>query len=311
MKRLAGIAALLLCAQAAHAQIGSINWSTNVEQGVALAKRNNVPIMFYVLSGSDDRDNDIERDHRASFADPRVFELSKKFVTLHMSRSRYRDQLTQWGLPFSSNMIIVFTKPDGTMIDTLSVGGVAQPQSLAQKMALVFNKFRTDLFENEIKPVLTADPLNEGDVRKGLKIIDAYTILAADQDLIAFLERDGVSPALKLDVYESLALLSTPASLKALLTAAEEDPKVAKLLEKCTPDAADRMLEQMTLENPKPAMFFAVYNAVTKICRVKSPKPERFWSGPNANLKTEELERVREIVRETARRWRDVYADYR
>lgn len=311
MRRIAAIAVLVLTAPCVFAQNNSINWSTNIDQGVALAQRNNIPIMFYVLAGSDDRDNDTERDHRRAFADPRVVELSKRFVTLHMSRSRFRDQLTQWGLPPGSNMMIVFTRPDGTKIDFLGDQGVAQAQSLAQKMALVFNKFRTDIFEEQLKPKLVEEKVNEGDVRKALKLIESYTILAADDELIEFVAREDVSPALKLDAYETLALLSTPTGLKALLAIAPDEPKIAKLLEKCTPDAADRMLEQMTLDNPKPVMFFATYSAVTKICRVKSPKPDKFWTGDNLRIKNEELERVRGIVRDVAQRWRDVYADYR
>ena len=54
-----------------------------------------------------------------------------------------------------------------------------------------------------------------------------------------------------------------------------------------------------------------VYTAVTKICRVKKPKPVGFWRGKNEQLKNDELERVKEHVRTVAQRWRETREDYR
>ena len=59
------LAAIALCGPGFAAQQGSeIKWSLQAERGVAQAQQAKRPLMFWVLGGSDSRDDRLERDQR-------------------------------------------------------------------------------------------------------------------------------------------------------------------------------------------------------------------------------------------------------
>ena len=117
----------------------AIRWSLQVEQGINYAKSHTKPLMFYVKgsSGGDDDIEDYERDHKHAFADREVAQLARKFVTLQLSRSRYRDQLEAWNLSPRTNLDIVFAKPSGEKLnEPVAASAVADPATLASAMRL-------------------------------------------------------------------------------------------------------------------------------------------------------------------------------
>jgi len=302
-------AVLVAVPRAAAQQDAAIHWSLNVEEAVGQAQRTKRPLMFWVLGRSDSRDDRLERDQKRAFQDPLTVELSRRFVTVRLSRSRYRDLLEKWNLSPKTNLEIVFVTPAGEKIDTLAPQGVANADALARKMTLVFQHYRRRLFEQEIRPKLGDEETAEPELRSALALIAEFLILSADQGVIKLLERGPLSASLRNEVYDTLAALSTPASVKALLERPTEDESAAAALARCTPDAAEQMLP--ALEGEDPERRLRVYHAVTRICRIHAVKPDRFWQGRIESLKRNELERVRRIVTATAGRWRERYAEYR
>ena len=307
---LVGVVVLVLAVPAAARQNPpGIRWSRNVKQGVAYARQTRRPLMFWVLGSSRTRDEDLERAQRRAFSDPIVVELASRFVTLWLSRSAHRDLLAKWGLPPRANLEIVFTTPTGEKIDTLAPGGVADPAVLARKMTLVFRHYRDVLFERELRAALEDSTTPESELRAALRLIADFVILSAERAVLALLERQELSAAVRQDLYTALAALSTPACVDALLKRATADPAAAAALARCTPDAAERMLPALDGEDPE--LHRAVYRAVTTICGVRDVRSDRFWHGRIESLKRKEVQRVRELVIETARRWRERYAEYR
>ncbi|MFQ5806734.1 MAG: hypothetical protein ACE5I3_09820 [Phycisphaerae bacterium] len=302
-------AALLLGSHAAAQQNAAIRWSLNVEQSVAQAQRAKWPLMFWVLGRSSSRDERIERDQKRAFRDPLVAELSSRFVTVRLSRSRHRDLLEQWGLPPRTNLEIVFVTPAGEKIDTLAPQGVANADVLTRKMTLVFRHYRQQMFEQEIKPKLEDEETSDEDLRSALGLVAKFLILSADQSVVKVLEGQSLSATVRGAAYDTLAALSTSASVKALLERVTGDERAAAALTRCTPAAAEQMLAALDGEDPDQRLI--VYRAVTRICRVHDVKADRFWQGRIESLKQKEIDRVRRIVAATAKRWRERYAEYR
>ena len=304
-----GTAALLLAAQAVAQQSVALKWSLKVEESVARAKQTRQPLMFWVLGRSASRDDRIERDQKRAFSDPLVLELSSRFVTARLSRSRYRDLLEKWNLSSRTNLEIVFVTPDGDKIDTLAPQGVRDPEVLARKMTLVYRHYRQVMFEQELKPKLEDEAASDEDLQRALKLIAQFVILSADQSVITLLERETLDSSVRKEVYETLATLSTSASVETLLEDAIGDEQAGAALAHCTPDAAERMLPG--LEDEDPLVRLTVYHAVTRICKLRGVKSDRFWEGRNQVVKRKEIERVRRLVSTTAERWRQRYAEYR
>lgn len=300
---------LLLIPQVAAQQKSAITWSNNIEQSVALAKQTRRPLMFWVLGRSDSRDHRVERDQKQAFRDPLVVEMSSRFITAKLSRSRYRDQLVKWNLSPKTNLEIVFVTPHGERIDTLAPQGVRKADVLARKMALVYWHYRQVMFERELKPKLEDESASDEELKPVLRLIAEFLILSADQSVINLFERESLSVGLGGEAYETLAALSTPVSVKFLLEQAVEDDRAAAALSRGTPDAAEQMLP--ALDGKDPALRLAVYRAVTRICKLREVKTDRFWEGRYQTVKQKEIDRVRRLVTAAAQRWRERYAEYR
>ncbi|MBW7907232.1 MAG: hypothetical protein LC135_04060 [Phycisphaerae bacterium] len=288
----------------APGQSQGIEWQRDVAAAVALAKRTERPLMFYVVGSTSDRPDEVEKDQRRSFRDARVMQQAKRFVTVRLARSQHRAELQNWGVNPNANLDVIFVRPDGTRIDQISASGAGIPESFAQKMAMVFNQYRNEVFAQKLRPMLDNSEATARDIRTALKQIDDFLILAADGTLAALLEREKLDPSVKPDIYRTLAGLSTPAAVDALLKAARSgDPNAIKVLDDCTPEAAERLLEDVGSSDP--ARHLLAYKTVTKICRLKNVKPDKFWDGVNQRVKDEEIERVRTEVRRIASRWKE------
>lgn len=304
-----GVLLMLLCGNAAQAQERMLRWRTDVENAISEAKKRNMPLMFYITRASDSRDQDIERDQKRSFQDPRVFEMSRKFICVQMSRSQYKDQIEKWGIRSNMQLYVVYCQPDGTKIDWQDPLGVATPQGFAEKMARVFAVHRKAVYETDVKPKLVEEKAPAADLKAALETVRQLNVLDADADVAKLLTRKDLDDKTRTDVYDTLAALSTKLAVDALLAEvkAADDP-AAKALQETTPGAAPLLLPSLDKEGPQQV---AAYNAVVKTCKIKNPKPPRFWEGKNERVKREELERVKKQAEQVARRWKEQYEPYR
>lgn len=310
MTTIATVLSLLLCFQDSGDAGGKIKWIEDPKAAVEDAKKSARPILFYVLGRSDDRDDDIERDQKRAMADDTVVRLARRFVCCKLSRSRHRDVLEGLGLKSEYQMYMVFVRPDGTLIDQLDGLGVAKTDTLQQKLAVVFRVYRKEYFNKELAPLLSEEKTKAAEIKKAFARIEEFTILDADAAIIALLKRPNVDKSILKSGQELLAALSTKPAVDYLLEAAGKgDEQAAKVLEKCTPGAAENMLPALDEDDEK--LRLLVYTAVTKICRVKDAKPARFWEGKNEKVKADEIQRVKNLVEKVARRWKERYEEYR
>lgn len=297
---------LALLALPAAAQ--QIQWTFDLEQAVGVAQRNKLPLMLYVQSGDKDRDNDTETAHNKVFRDPFVIEWTKRFVPVKASRSRYRKQLTDWGVG-TANQAVVFVSPQGKLIDQIGPTGVANRESFIEKMHSVFKQHRTNLFNEELRPKLEGkDKISPQELATTLNIIKTFLIVEADSTLVKLLDRSDLDKGSMIKIMDTLADLSTKIATDALLKRAPNDPAAAKALDDCTPEAAERMLTM--LDSKDKDEFLLAYHAVTKICKIQ-PKSDKFWDGTNERIKTDEIDRVKSQVRSTAKNWTLKFGQFR
>lgn len=302
MSRFLTLGLLLVTPGIALAQQG-ITWRTDPQPAVREAKATKRPLMVYVLAATRDRDDDVERGQRRALQDPRVLRLSRRFVPLRLSRSQHRDVLADFGLPQHANMMISFVSPDGKQLGQIGAGGVAQADSLVQKMVRVFEVYQKQLFDEEVRPTLKDQKAKPADVQRALALTREFRLTVADQAVVELLERPRLSAVLRKDAYRTLATLSTKVAVDKLLDLAwDGDADATDALSQCTPAGAELMLPDMQAD----AEYFPypLYKAVTKICQIRKTKPERFFENASERLKQEEVERVQKLVRAAAQRWR-------
>ncbi len=299
------LAVVLLVPALAVGQEPPVRWRSQPRAAISEAQRTLRPLMVYVLASTRRRDDDIERAQKQAMHDQRFLALTEKFVPLQLSRSVHREVLSEFGLPEHANMMISFVAPDGTSLGTLSALGVAQADSLVQKMRLVLERYNQQVFREEIKPRITDKDTPPKDLRTALRLVRDRGIEAAAEDVLAMLEWPRLATNVRKDVYETLAALSTKATVEKLIELSRGgDALATRALDECTPVGAEYLMAEVKADaEPFP---YAFYEAAAKICNIRKTKPERYFENAKLRMKTEEVERVRELVKRAADRWREV-----
>lgn len=281
-----------------------IQWSLDWEQAVATAQKQHRPLMGYVLRSSSNRDEDLERDQKRAFNDPRVQQLAKRYVPVKMSMSQQRDVLKKWGLRDDANLYIVFATPMGDVIDTLSPSGVANVEAVVQKMSRCYQIYRKQVYEKDLKDKLEGDSTSTADAVKALTLIQQMDLIEADASVVKLLDRKNLDKKLSNEVYETMAKLSTKTTVSKLMELAKNnDAAASKALLQCNPGAAEFIAPSLTSTDEHEKI--TAYMAVVKICKIKDGKPEKFFTGKNQRIIEEEVQRVKKMAEKTAARWKE------
>jgi hypothetical protein len=304
MTRVAILFACVAGTVSAAAQSTDLPWRTDPQQAVAEAHQQDRPLLVYVLAGTKDRDDKLEQAHHRSFSDPRVQRLAQRFIPLKLSRSVHRDVLKDFGLSESANMVISFVTPGGKVLGEISAGGIAQAESLAAKLAAVLQSFSETTYEDRLKPILESADAKAADVKAALRTIGELRITVAEQDLVKFLEREQLDPALRSAACETLAALSTKSAVGKLLDlSGAGDKAAAKALEKCTPVGAEYLWADL---QPDATPFdYPLYKLITKICDVREAKPEKWFDTAKPKVRQDHLAKIEKLVHEAAKRWKE------
>lgn len=193
--------------------------------------------------------------------------------------------------------------PDGFILGRLSAGGVAQTDSLVQKLTLVLQAHRKQLFEKEVKPKLENAEAKPDELKLALQLVGQFQMTVADGSVAGLLDREELTPAVRRLACDALAALSTKVAVTKLLKLSQAGDELAtKALEKCTPVGAELMLVELRADAGP--FDYPVYKAVTKICRIRRVKPARFFEKASARVQEQELERIRKLVTDAAQRWK-------
>jgi hypothetical protein len=310
MTRIAAWLVLLGLASTASAQV-PIQWIETPERGVAMAKRTQRPLLFYVPGDSDSDDSDLEDAQQRSFRDARIRTfVRERYIPVRLTRSNAtRQLLSELNVTTGFGMFLLVVTPDGNVVGRIGPSVVAQQPQLLEALVTRFREYRDKLLADQLAPQLENKTLDDGQVRRALAKIREFLILTADDTVAALLQRPDLDDALRSDVYQTLSTLSTKASAEALLTAAATDEAAQRVLKRCTPAAAEHMLPALIDDDGR--LRWHVYEAVAAICDIDDTKSRRFWQIADSERTQREIDRVTRRVQQSARAWREQYAAVR
>ncbi len=295
---------VLALAYGAAAQ-SPIQWRTDPQAAVETARSTLLPVLFYIPPSRDDERSEIKRAQNDTFRTPVVREIAERlFVPIMLPRSNDNMQMmADMGAPTAYGMYLAVVTPDGKLVGVVEPTDVAEPKRLLARLVVLFNDYRHILYTREVQTILERPNADFGDIQRALGMIAKFRIGEADAAVVKLLERTNLNSAQKRDIYQTLAILSTPAAVEALLNAAPADRDAAAALERCTPAGAENLLSAL-----KPGggeRTWLAYKAITQIDRIEDRKSQVFWQGTDEARQTAEIERVTRLVKDTAQRWRD------
>ncbi len=272
-----------------------VQWSGNVEQSVARASEQWLPLLFWVTGDSDQDEDDLDDAQEECFRDPVVVDIiHRRFVPVRVARnSRVIKAAERLGLPTEFGLYCAVLTTDGRLLDSMGPAEVADPRAFAEHLLAASAHYLDDLYESRIRPALEDPTAEKAQVRLAAQTVYRLGIRRADGDIIRLLERPDLTPSERARLYSLLAHLGTQASVSTLLARADEAPAAAALL-KAEPGALEWLLPALPGEDgPVDSSQLAAYRAAIHACHMASSKPDAWWEGATPEDRVRELERVR------------------
>jgi hypothetical protein len=307
MKRLALFLILATATSDALAQ-SNLQWIRSADDAVKRAQAQKKPILVYVRLPDDQRPetDDADSDIQRNFRDPRVQKRAQMFIPLLLTQSRQnREYITQFGLSATATMEMAFVAPDGKpLAPTLATAGARQAESLMQRLGVALTAWGKMIYDTELKPTITDEKAEAAAIQRAVKLTGELRVKTADADLLTLLERENLPAAARSATLDALAALSSKAAITRLVELGRKDDAAAiKALEKATPAGAELMLDE--LKDKDGNFYYFVYSAITRICGIKDAKQRGYFENSKPDFYEKELERVRGIVRQQAKVWRN------
>ncbi len=301
---------VLASATCAAAQSGSgpVQWLSDPQQAVRAAQNANRPLLVWIIPPQRERvpigDGDkLENRQEHALRESVVVRQMRKFVPLRLNRGAYRDAARDFGFSEAAGFEIRFVTPDGQSLGAVPSSDVAVAETLARRMAVAFEDFVKRVYTRDVQPKLEDKEAKPADLKAALKLVSEFRIAAADRGVIALLERERLDAGARTAVYEALAAVSTKDAVGKLLDLARGgDAGATKALEKVTPVGAELLAAE--LKPDAPHFDYLVYRIVTRASRVSYAKPERFFDNADTAQKTEEVQRVSDVVKQAAEKWK-------
>lgn len=298
----------MLLVGSAQAQQGGgragLKWGLDLAPARDQALKNKQPLMLWIQGNTSDQDDydKVERDQVKAFSDPRIGELSKRFVLCKVSQSRYKSDLKQLLGGTPAHLDVHFVTGEGEKLGEITSAGVKNVDSLAQKMELVLDEFASRLFAKEIKPVLESEKSKAKEQLAALELVDKYGIHSADRAILALLKRGGLDNAVTKKAYEALAAISSKEAVTELFERSINDKRAAEALGGVNAGGLEALLP--ILDDQDPAKFLLAYKTITKVLKTTA-KNDKFWDGKNAKVQQDEIKRVKDLATKASAKWKE------
>jgi hypothetical protein len=294
---------LLLTTAAASAQ-NPIQWQGNARSAVEHAREQMLPLMVWVYDSTDDglggRGSDIDdlRDAQEdAFRDPAVVSLAhNRYVPLRLMRnSQNKAVLEELGLPTEYGLYVALVTTDKRLLDRIGIEDVADARALASRLAESSQKYTADLYQRDLRSVITDPSAKKPDVRKAVRAVWRLKILSADTDIVALLKRPDITPTERGRLYSLLADLGTPSCVSALLDAAAEDKSAVSALNRAHAGALETLQRELPVcGQPATERQLTAYRAVVTIAKAGAVRPATFWTDTPQEKCEAELTRLKE-----------------
>ena len=99
----------------------------------------------------------------------------------------------------------------GKKVGVITAEDLAKAAKLVEELNRLFDDYRNKRFENSLKALLEDKSTKPADVTESLTFIERLRIGRADKTVAAQLKRKNIDESLRLQVYVTLAALSTKA----------------------------------------------------------------------------------------------------
>lgn len=297
---------MLITAGAAAAAQNAVQWG-DLQTGVRQAQQSGMPLLFYVAGEIRDTGSELKRAEQDAFRDARVAELAQqRFIPVRVNRnSETKDMLAQMGAPVNYGLYLAVVMPEGKLVGTIMPSVCADPDMLLSRL----RELRAQFEHQVAAPAVNGGIQNAGDdpnaIAKQLTRVREQHLTSASGQVVALLNRKDLPPWLRGDACRTLAALSTPDAAQALLDAAVQDEHARSWLHQCTPPAAEALLNQLDLDQPK--RLVEAYYAIAIICKLDPVKPREFWTTAARAEQEAEIQRIHDPVFATAAKWQQAH----
>jgi hypothetical protein len=264
-----------------------------------------LPLMVWVWENTDEgvgarggEGDDLRDAQEEAFRDATVVSIAhSRFVPLRLMRnSRTKEVLGELGLPTEYGLYIAIVTPDRKLLDRIGVEEVASPEILASRLMAASKKYVDDIYQRELRPVITDPKAGKPDVRKAVQTTWRLKILSADKDLVGLLKREDVTPSERRRLYTLLASMGTPVCVAALLDASATDKDAGPALSRAHAIAIESLLAELpTCDGGAPSeRQLTAYRALVDIARAGLPRPPSYWTDTPKDKCEAELARLHE-----------------
>jgi hypothetical protein len=283
----------ILCVVPAARAQNPDQWSGSVEQSVARAQEQTLPLLVWVTGDRDD-DDDLDDAQEECFRDPIVVDIiHRRYVPVRVARnSRAIETAARLGLPTEHGLYCAVLTADGRLLDSMGPGEVADPAAFANHLVAASDRYLDDLYETELRPLLEDLSTPKPQARLAAQTVWRLGIRKADGAIVGLLDRPDLTPSERSRLYSALAAIGTDASIEALLDR-PDDPAAMNALLRCEPGAIPQLLTEIpTAQDAADPRQLAAYRAVARICRLQNPRADQWWETAPEEARQAELERL-------------------
>lgn len=312
-----GLAALILAAGTiggAALSARGANWITEPKEAFDIAAREKRPVMVWFRKdegrGEERRHNTLDRKKNKDvdvFDDPALAPLLQRFVLLQADARTQCELMKKLG---ARPLDVVFATPDGQSLDRVPTRQVSVSK-MADTLHAASSKYRQQVFHDSILPTLANGNAPAADVLRALQWIQQSqpAVPAADESVIALLERKSLAPSVQREGFQTLAALSTGAAVKALFDRSAENDEARKALLKITPGGAEALLASLADKDQNARL--RAYDALVQVLAIPQKKGKGFFENARTEDQRAEIERVTNLVKARAENWRNTVGKYR
>ncbi|MBL8880122.1 MAG: hypothetical protein JNG88_13470 [Phycisphaerales bacterium] len=298
------LSALVVLCGATIAVASPVQWLNDPNEALKLAREKLLPIYFYVPAS---RDQEMEAEnwedgHDRTHRDPKVVAIvQERFIPLRLHRAGQNDWfLEKLGVNKQRGWTGGIASPDLELLESLDAEHFLEPRHLIPKLTSGFRKFRRELYENQLQPIIISPSAKPAALKAALNRIGAYYIDRATDDLVAMAKRE-LSEATRKELYDAMAVLSTQKCAADLLERSASDDAALQALGKCQTRAASVIAGGMNTSYDK--RHIAVYDALCDVIKAKGKKSTAFWKTARPDAKAVETKRVTELAEKAAAKW--------
>lgn len=279
------------------AGLGEVLYLQNMEEAFQRAKKDKLPIAIFFSAderiGHHQDHNRVDKARepvRQALRSDLVGKLSGEIIILELTKN---DAALRKRYKAKANEVVVVTSKGDALL-TIKNADARIAQNLYDQLVTAIKKSDADAYKTDYQAKLTDSETKAATIRECLTWVRKRQFADADTDVASLLSRSNLDNTCREDVCKTLAALSTPAAVNALLDASATTPSAEKNLKACTKDALPTLLT--ALDDTPTDRFKLAYRAAAIISKLGAPKSDDWFDNGDQNAIRSEVARLRAHV---------------